>query len=90
MQNSIFLADLHHAYAQTDGTYAFPNSREGDMLKTAKREIEALELDRDKLRELVKRLTDYSPPRAKDAAMAIGYLRATASANTQVSRTAGN
>lgn len=39
---SIFLSNLHHAYAQTDGTYAFPNSREGDMLKTAKREIEEL------------------------------------------------
>lgn len=39
---SIFLSNLFHAYAQTDGTYAFPNSREGDMLKTAKREIENL------------------------------------------------
>lgn len=44
---SIFLENLHHAYARTDGTYAFPNSREGDMLRTAKREIETLlsELD---------------------------------------------
>lgn len=41
-QGSTFLANLHHAYAQTDGTYAFPNSREGDLLKQAKREIEAL------------------------------------------------
>lgn len=41
MKASIFLQNLHHAYAQTDGTYAFPNSREGDMLKQAKREIEA-------------------------------------------------
>lgn len=40
MKNSTFLPNLFHAYAQTDGTYAFPNSREGDMLKTAKREIE--------------------------------------------------
>ena len=40
--NSVFLENLHHAYAQTDGTYAFPNSREGDMLKQAKREIESL------------------------------------------------
>lgn len=39
---SVFLANLHHAYAQTDGTYVFPNSREGDMLKTAKHEIELL------------------------------------------------
>lgn len=45
--DSVFLSNLHHAYAQTDGTYAFPNSREGDMLRTAKREIETLlsELD---------------------------------------------
>ena len=39
---SIFLANLPHAYAQTGGAYDFPNSREGDMLKTAKREIEYL------------------------------------------------
>ncbi len=38
---SVFLSNLHHAYAQTDGTYAFPNTREGDMLKQAKKEIEA-------------------------------------------------
>lgn len=44
---SVFLANLHHAYAQTDGSYAFPNSREGDMLKTAKREIEALHAELD-------------------------------------------
>ena len=31
-----------HVYAQTDGTYAWPNSREGDMLREAKREIEIL------------------------------------------------
>lgn len=40
--NSVFLENIHHAYAQTDGTYAFPNSREGDMLKRAKLEIESL------------------------------------------------
>lgn len=38
--NSVFLSNLFHAYAKTDGSYAFPNSREGDMLKTAKTEIE--------------------------------------------------
>lgn len=42
VMKSVFLSNLHHAYAQTDGSYAFPNSREGDMLKTAKHEIEAL------------------------------------------------
>ena len=40
--NSIFLSNIHHAYAQTDGTYKFPNSQEGDMLKQAKKEIEYL------------------------------------------------
>lgn len=45
--DSIFLANLHHAYAKTDGIYAFPNSREGDMLKTAKREIETLRTELD-------------------------------------------
>ena len=39
---SVFLSNLHHAYARTDGTYAFPNSREGDMLKRAKTEVERL------------------------------------------------
>ncbi len=39
---SIFLENIHHAYAQTDGTYAFPNSREGDLLRLAKKEIEEL------------------------------------------------
>ncbi|MHB9102439.1 MAG: hypothetical protein ACYC2E_13090 [Sulfuricella sp.] len=39
---SAFQQAAHHAYAQTDGTYAWPNSREGDMLREAKREIEVL------------------------------------------------
>ena len=39
---SIFLLTLHHAYAQTDGTYAWPNSREGDMLRQGMREVEHL------------------------------------------------
>lgn len=49
----VFLSNLHHAYAQTDGTYAFPNSREGDMLKTAKREIEHAEQGIARLRRAV-------------------------------------
>ena len=49
---SVVLADMHHAYAQTDGTYAFPNSREGDMLKQAKKEIEALIEQRDAARRI--------------------------------------
>jgi hypothetical protein len=39
---SVFLKNIFHAYAQTDGTYDWPNSREGDMLKQAKNEIEEL------------------------------------------------
>lgn len=39
---SVFLSNLHHAYAQIDGTYKWPNSREGDMLRRAKYEIERL------------------------------------------------
>ena len=42
MNKSIFLSNLAHFYAQTDGTYSFPNSAEGDLLKQAKREIEEL------------------------------------------------
>jgi hypothetical protein len=39
---SVFLQNLHHAFAHTDGSYAFPNSLEGDLLKRAKDEIERL------------------------------------------------
>ena len=39
---SAFLSHVHHAYAQTDGTYEWPNSREGDMHRQAKREIETM------------------------------------------------
>jgi len=39
---SIFLEHIHHAYAKTNGTYDFPNSREGDMLRRAKQEMETL------------------------------------------------
>lgn len=39
--DSVFLSNLHYFYAKTDGTYEFPNSAEGDLLKQAKKEIEA-------------------------------------------------
>jgi hypothetical protein len=32
-QGSVFLANLHHSFAQTDGSYKHPNSLEGDLLK---------------------------------------------------------
>lgn len=37
----MFLSNLHYFYAKTDGTYEFPNSKDGDLLKQAKKEIEA-------------------------------------------------
>ena len=40
MRLSAFQQAIHHAYAQTDGTYAWPNNREGDMLREAKKELE--------------------------------------------------
>lgn len=39
---SVFLANLHYFFAQTDGTYKFPSSTEGDLLNLAKKEIESL------------------------------------------------
>jgi len=42
MTKSVFLANAHYFYARTDGTYAFPNSAEGDLLTQAKKEIEEL------------------------------------------------
>lgn len=42
MNSSAFLQGIHHAYAQVDGSYAWPNSREGDLLRAARAEIEAL------------------------------------------------
>ena len=50
---SIFLSNLHYFYAQTDGTYAIPNSAEGDLLKTAKKEIEGLETENYRLNQLL-------------------------------------
>jgi hypothetical protein len=40
---SIFLSNLQYFYGKLDGSYDFPNSVEGDLLKTAKREIEQLQ-----------------------------------------------
>ena len=39
---SIFLSNLHYFFAKTDGSYDIPNSADGDLLKIAKTEIEAL------------------------------------------------
>lgn len=39
MKTSPFLQGIYHAYAQTNGAYSWPNNREGDLLKEAKREI---------------------------------------------------
>lgn len=50
---SVFLSNLHYFCAQTDGTYKFPNSAEGDLLKQAKKEIEALETENAELKKRV-------------------------------------
>lgn len=42
MTNSAFLQNLHHAYARTDNTYAFPSGRVGDQLKQGMREVNYL------------------------------------------------
>ena len=44
---SIFKANCHHAFAQTDGTYKWPNSHEGDLLKQAFAEITELTAPRN-------------------------------------------
>lgn len=46
---SVFLSNLHYFYSKTDGTYGFPNSSDGDLLKQAKKEIENM---RDRLNEI--------------------------------------
>ena len=40
-KGSVFLANLHYFYAQTDGTYRWPEGSVGDLLRQAKQEIEA-------------------------------------------------
>ena len=51
MSDSVFLPNLHYFLAQTDGTYRFPNSAEGDLLKRAKVEVEALQRENAELRK---------------------------------------
>ena len=55
---SLFLSNLHYFCAQTDGTYKFPDSAEGDLLKQAKKEIEALEAENVELRAKVIKFDD--------------------------------
>ncbi len=55
---SIALINMKHAYLQIDGTYAFPNSREGDILKQAKIEIEAAEQKLKEISELSREWND--------------------------------
>lgn len=61
MKTSAFQQAIHHAYAQTDGTYVWPNSREGDMLKQAKREIDAMlaQIDRLMQRQMAMSNTEF-------------------------------
>lgn len=56
----VFLSNLHYFYAQTDGTYKFPNSAEGDLLKQAKKEIETLEKENASLKRYVEYVERYA------------------------------
>lgn len=58
MNGSVFLSNLHYFCAQTDGAYKFPNSAEGDLLKRAKIEVEALQRENLSLREDKERLIE--------------------------------
>lgn len=53
-------------------------------------ELDLLELDNSRLRELVKRLTDYSPPRQSDVAKACAFLRETRSQKKSAESTMEN
>jgi len=54
MKDSIFLGHLQHAYKHTNGSYTFPNSYEGDLLKQAKIEIK-------ELMATIKRVSELEP-----------------------------
>jgi hypothetical protein len=82
-RRSIFLLNLHHAYAQTDGTYAWPNSREGDMLRQGMREVEHLRAklaemrqQRDEAVNALKRIAhyDYRGNRSGESQIAMDAL----------------
>lgn len=60
MNGSVFLSNLHYFCAQTDGAYKFPNSAEGDLLKRAKIEVEALQRENAALRNRVASLENQS------------------------------
>jgi len=93
---SVFQQAIHHAYAQTDGTYAWPNSREGDMLREAKKEIEnsITVQTEDELRVLVELLChskgapgfDQRISRLRDEAVASGKRGSKDSSNNRVTR----
>ncbi len=38
---SAFIQGVHHAYGRTDGSFAWPNSLEGDLLRQGLTELEA-------------------------------------------------
>ena len=70
---SVFLSNLHYFCAQTDGTYKFPNSAEGDLLKQAKKEIEALENENSKLSHYV-RAYSVDPSRISNSEIAMARI----------------
>lgn len=49
---SVFLDNVAYLYKQTDGTYKWPNSAEGDQLKRAHKELSRVQAFERKLPEI--------------------------------------
>jgi uncharacterized protein (UPF0335 family) len=59
MNVKIILSHYHHAYAQTDGTMAWPNSREGDILRGSFEILKSLGSNDTKYDDVLKAADDY-------------------------------
>lgn len=57
---SNILEHMQHAYLQIDGTYTWPNSREGDMLRRAQQEITSFQLTIDLLTLALKEAMEWN------------------------------
>jgi len=71
---SVFLSNLFYFYAKTDGTYTFPNSSEGDLLKTAKKEIEELEYFRRDVSKILDKVIELENENAELRAVAVKLI----------------
>lgn len=61
---SEFLARARHFYGQTDGSYSWPNSCEGDLLKIASTEIAELRAQLNDYKNFLKVEVDLCGHRA--------------------------